>query len=200
MVIVIAAQLDFVNTACMETVESGRLGREEWIKTAYRVFEAKGVGAVSIDPLARTLGVTRGSFYWHFKDRADLLRAVLDRWYAVQTEAQIEQNELAGGEPQARLLRLFETCATDDGTLEGGIRAWATENDAARDTVQIVDARRTSYIATLLVQSGFDETEADQRARVAYSAWLGEYSGAVLSLREQRLKNIRTLYRLIMSS
>jgi AcrR family transcriptional regulator len=182
----------------MEAKIGGHLGQEDWITAAYRVFEAKGVGAVSIDPLAKKLGVTRGSFYWHFKDRADLLRTVLDRWHAVQTEATIEQNELAGGEPEVRLLRLLETCATDDGALEMGIRAWAHENDAARDAVKTVDTRRIDYIATLLFQIGFDDAEARLRACVAYSAWLGEYSGAIASSQQLRLTNIRTLYRLIM--
>jgi AcrR family transcriptional regulator len=194
----VASAYFFVNTGCMETNGSRHLGPEDWITAAYGVFEKEGVGAVSIDPLAKKLGVTRGSFYWHFRDRADLLRAVLDRWHAVQTEATIEQNERQGGEPQARLLRLLETCATDDGVLEMGIRAWANENDAAQQAVKMVDARRIGYLETLLVEVGFDDVEAGLRARVAYSAWLGEYSGAIASSRQMRLTNIQTLYRLIL--
>ncbi|MGL4237162.1 TetR/AcrR family transcriptional regulator [Tabrizicola sp.] len=184
----------------MEEAEPGRLSRTDWVKEAYNLFEAKGVGAVSVDPLAKKLGVTRGSFYWHFKDRADLLRAVLDRWHELNTEDTIAQNERLGGGPEAKLLRLFETCASDDGALEMGIRAWASENATARETLRIVDARRIDYIATLLVQIGIGQSEADSRARVAYSAWLGEYSGAVSSSRQQRLDNIRVLHRLILKT
>lgn len=184
----------------MEDAEPGHLSRTDWIKEAYSLFEAKGVNAISIGPLSRKLGVTRGSFYWHFKDRADLLRAILDRWHDLHTEGAIEQNELQGGNPELRLLRLFETCATDDGALEMGIRAWASENATAREAVQIVDARRIEYIATLLVQFGIEQAEARLRARVAYSAWLGEYSGAVPSSHQQRLDNIRVLHRLILKA
>jgi AcrR family transcriptional regulator len=182
----------------MDDAELGRLSRADWVKEAYDLFETKGVSAVSVDPLAKKLGVTRGSFYWHFEDRADLLRAILDRWHDLNTEDTIEQNELQGGNPEARLLRLFETCATDSGALEMGIRAWASENVTARETLRTVDARRTDYIAALLVQIGIERSVAEMRARVAYSAWLGEYSGAVPSPAQQRLENIRVLHRLIL--
>jgi AcrR family transcriptional regulator len=184
----------------MEDAGPGHLSRTEWIKAAYDLFEAKGVNAISIGPLSSKLGVTRGSFYWHFEDRADLLRAILDRWHELNTEDTIEKNERQGGNPELRLLRLFETCATDNGALEMGIRAWACENSTARETVQIVDARRIEYIATLLVQIGIEQVEARLRARVAYSAWLGEYSGAVSSPHRQRLDNIRVLHRLILKT
>ncbi|MGL5008899.1 MAG: TetR/AcrR family transcriptional regulator [Paracoccaceae bacterium] len=184
----------------MEEAEPGRLTRTDWINAAYSLFEAEGVAAISIGPLSKKLRVTRGSFYWHFADRADLLRAVLDRWHALNTEGPIEQNERLGGPPDARLLHLFETCATDDGTLEMGIRAWASENATAREAVQIVDARRIDYIATLLVQIGIAPAEAALRARVAYSAWLGEYTGAVPAPPQQRLDNIRVLHRLILQT
>ena len=102
-----------VNTYCMEepgkpekpldkrpskTSAASRLGPDAWIDAAYKLFETGGIKAVRVDPLSKTLGVTRGSFYWHFEDRDALLRAILKRWCNEQTEQVIEANEAKGGD------------------------------------------------------------------------------------------------------
>lgn len=183
----------------MESEKPKPLGRSDWIAAAHAMFERKGVEAVRVDPLARSLGVTRGSFYWHFKDHADLVRAVLDRWQVEQTDAVIEQNEAAGGAPEARLLRLLETCAGDDGRFEMGIRTWMGRDAGARQVVERVDRRRIGYIAALLEETGMAPEMAARRAPVAYSSWLGEYSGAVPADPERQLQTMRALFELIVS-
>ncbi len=181
----------------MDEKKQASLDRDRWIKAAYDTFETDGFEAVRIDPLAKKLGVTRGSFYWHFKNLSDLLAAVLERWRDTQTDAVIDHNEAAGGDPRARLLRLLETCAGDEGQVEMAIRLWMAKDDTARAIVADVDARRTAYIAQLLTESGLDQAQAARRAPVAYSSWLGEYSGAVIADKEQRLENMRALFDVI---
>ncbi|MEM9638537.1 MAG: TetR/AcrR family transcriptional regulator, partial [Pseudomonadota bacterium] len=113
----------------MENRKDPRLSPDAWVDAAYAAFEDGGVAAIRVDPLARKLGITRGSFYWHFKDRNALLRAVVGRWQTTSTEQEIDANEAAGGPPAERLLRLLRSCASDDGRFEISIRAWATEDD-----------------------------------------------------------------------
>ena len=175
-----------------------RLGPAAWVDAAYEAFEAGGVGAVRVDPLAKKLGITRGSFYWHFKDRRALLRAVIDRWDATSTGGAIEANEAAGGGPSERLLRLLRTCASDDGRFEIGIRAWANDDEEARRTLERIDGRRIAYMAGLATEAGVEGGDALARARVGYLAWLGSYMGAAPSGTEQRLADMDCLWRMML--
>lgn len=178
---------------------SSRLAAEHWLNAALAAFEVGGVDAVKVEPLAKSLNVTRGSFYWHFEDRSDLLRRLLVHWEAVDTRSIIETVEAHGGSARERLLRLLETCARDEGRLEIALRAWANLDDKARAAIARVDKRRIGYIADLLIEAGQHRNEATARARIAYSAWLGEYSQPAVPLYKARLDNMRNLHRLLLS-
>lgn len=182
----------------METAEDLRLTPENWLDAALAAFEKGGVDAVKIVPLAKTLGVTRGSFYWHFQDRNELLRRLMVRWEALDTRNIIDAVESAGGTASERLLRLLETCARDEGKLEMALRAWANSDTRAGAAVAKVDKRRVNYIADLLEACGQKPEKAVLRARIAYSAWLGEYSQRATPSFKVRLENMRNLHRLIL--
>lgn len=192
--------VQLVHTYCMEKRTNSRLRPDIWVDAAYKAFEAGGVSAVRVDPLAKSLGITRGSFYWHFKNRKALLQAVIDRWDADKTEGAIKKNEEAGGKPSERLLRLLRTCASDDGRFEIGIRAWANEDDEARKTLELIDSRRIAYMADLAVAAGVPEDAALARARVGYLAWLGSYTGTVPTEVEQRLADMDCLWQMMLES
>ena len=83
-----------------------RTPRSTWIEAGLRALAAGGPDAVRIEPLAKTLGVTRGGFYWHFADRRALLDEMLDTWERATIDEVIERVEGEGGDPEARLLRL----------------------------------------------------------------------------------------------
>lgn len=187
-----------VNTHCMENRSDPRLSPDAWVDAAYAAFETGGVAAVRVDPLAKALGITRGSFYWHFKDRGALLRAVIERWQTVSTEQEIEAIEAAGGSPAERLLRLLRSCATDDGKFEIGIRAWASEDRAVGAIVAKTDARRIAYLTELATEAGVPTEIAEARARVAYLAWLGSYMGAVPSGVAQRSADMDCLWAMLL--
>ncbi|MEM9013153.1 MAG: TetR/AcrR family transcriptional regulator [Pseudomonadota bacterium] len=184
----------------MEKLEPARLSKADWVDAAYAAFEEGGVAAIRIDRLSKTLSVTRGSFYWHFEDRAALLHAVLDRWDAENTEATIAANGVGGGDAAARLLRLLETCAADDGRLEMSVRSWAGEDAEASAVLQKVDARRIGYMADLLVAHGLSASVASERARVIYLAWLGAYAGNAAADAARRTEDMRALWRLVLAA
>ena len=79
-----------------------RLSREHWIEAALDALGEGGVGAVAVEPLAARLGVTKGSFYWHFPSREALLVAALERWEAMEQETVFGKLE-AISDPRARL-------------------------------------------------------------------------------------------------
>ena len=190
---------DQVNTRCMEQSDAHRLDPDAWLDAAYAMFEEGGVVAVRVDPLAKRLGITRGSFYWHFKNRAALLHALLDRWVERETERAIEVNEAGGGTAAERLLRLLRTCASDDGRLEMSVREWAAGDAAARETVRRVDDRRVAYMGELARKAGAPHDGAEARARIAYVAWLGFYTGIAPTTPEQRITDMGQLHRMMLS-
>jgi AcrR family transcriptional regulator len=96
-----------VNTAPYGGRVSKRLGRQEWINAGLKALAEHGAEAVRIERLADTLRVTKGSFYWHFKDRGALLEALLEAWQARATNAIIDQVEARGGDARTRLETLF---------------------------------------------------------------------------------------------
>jgi AcrR family transcriptional regulator len=184
----------------METRSGRQLSPEDWLDAAFSAFSKGGVDAVRVEALARSLQVTRGSFYWHFKDRGALLMALLDRWRRDETALIIDAVEAAGGPAEARLLKLLETCARNDGHLELALRTWAATDQAARDAVVRADLERREYLTTLLVEHGMDTATAADRARLAYAAWLGEYLQHAVPVLEERLESMRALHRMVLTA
>jgi AcrR family transcriptional regulator len=184
-----------VNTLCMETVaDTASLTREAWIEAAFAVLVERGVDGVRVQPLARSLKVTRGSFYWHFSDLNDLLRALLDRWFEHATSAVIAAVEAGGGEASVRLLRLLEACASDDGRIELAMRAWARSDELARNALRRVDTARVAYLEDLVSQMGHSSSTAKALASITYLAWLGLYSSYTFADREARIEQMRQLH------
>ncbi|WP_461473115.1 TetR/AcrR family transcriptional regulator [Microbacterium sp. HJ5] len=150
-----------------------RLTRDDWVDAAYESFSADGIGAVAVEPVARSLGATKGSFYWHFTDRRALVDAVLERWRDLETEqliAQVEQIEPAGD----RLGGLLEIIAHRTGQRSGERTLYAeATTEPARTAVAAVTERRVSYLASLLAAAGVPADEARRRAVVVVSAVIG---------------------------
>ncbi len=152
-----------------------KLNRQDWIDRALRMLALSGVETVRVEPLAKALGVTKGSFYWHFRDRTALLEAMLDAWRERTTDAVIEHVEAAGGDAPTRLASLFRLTVQSEGRLERAIRSWAATDEAARAALAGVDARRIGYLLRLFQEIGLSPEAALSRARLAYLALIGQY-------------------------
>jgi AcrR family transcriptional regulator len=149
----------------------------DWVNAAGRRLASGGIAAVAVETLARDLAVTKGSFYWHFRDRAALLKALLADWEAGSTEPLLRRLQAAGEGPRARLHRLAATVAGEGaGSLDPAIRAWALHDPAASETVGRVDHARLAFIAGECRALGFAPTEAWTRARLFYLHLLGEHA------------------------
>lgn len=150
-----------------------QLAPADWIKAATELLIVKSIDAVRVDVLAKTLNVTRGSFYWHFTDRDDLLRRLLITWQEAQTEQIIARYKKQGVAAQDLVRELVELpfhgrAAMKGSSVELAIRAWARRDDAARMIVDEVDAKRLAYLAECFASLGFDAGEARARAFVLY--------------------------------
>lgn len=150
------------------------LTREDWILAAQHVLVSSGVDAVRVDTLAKELRITRGSFYYHFKSRGELLEGILGNWRARATEDVILSLRNAHASPLQQLQRLLELpshgqIAKDAAAIELGIRAWARRDKQARQAIDEVDSHRLHYIEGLLIQAGTPADEAQDRAYLIYA-------------------------------
>lgn len=171
--------------------EVSKLGQQDWINLGLEVLAGNGVEAVRVEPLAKLLNVTKGSFYWHFKNREELLEAILQEWVSRETESIIEQVEAAGGDASAKLLYLFELAIQDDSQVENAIRAWAANDSRVAAILDQVDQRRLDYTKNLFLDVGFAPFEATVRARMVYYSLIGEL---VLGIRTNRAERLAEMH------
>lgn len=147
-----------------------QLTADDWIREGLKALAKNGFTSLKADPLAKAMGVSRGSFYWHFADLGAFHAAVLKRWRDIAAEQIIADVEAAGDEPLEALLRRSFGARLD---LERAVRNWAAFDAAAQGAVRAIDRRRIDYIATLLTMRGLVPATAQARAQILYWTFLG---------------------------
>ena len=149
--------------------------RAQWVSAGLEALRKGGVAAVRVERLAGGVGVTKGSFYHHFRDRGALLEALLDFWSREMTDAEFARLETLRGGLAARLLALAEDVLEKGmGRYDPAIRAWARHDRKVAAAVAQVDRRRVKALAAFFEEGGFSAAEARVRARTFYTFLLGE--------------------------
>lgn len=161
-----------------------QLSAKDWLDQGLKTLARRGFTALKAEPLAKAMGVSRGSFYWHFADIGAYRAAILTHWREVAAEQVIAELETIPKGTDALALLLRRTFSARL-ALERAVRSWATADAAARAAVREVDQRRIGYIETLLRQAGFDDDVAHGRAQIFYWAFIG------YALSEQTLSKAR---------
>jgi AcrR family transcriptional regulator len=154
-----------------------RLSRERWIEAALAALAEGGVAAIAVEPLAARLGVTKGSFYWHFRDRDELLAAALQEWVRVGTEQLIERLD-AIPDPRKRLGEWARRVLGADKAALVALHA-AADHPVVGPVLRRTTERRINYLADVLSDAGVPPAAARRRARLLYSADLGLYQIAL---------------------
>lgn len=160
--------------------ESGWRGSSEgWLDAAYEVLLESGVDAVKIQPLAAKLKLSRTSFYWFFKDREELLAALVSRWRHKNTGSLIRQSEAYAESIAEAMLNVFD-CWLDkalfDSQFEFAVRSWAIQSPEVQAEVKAADEQRLIALTRMFERHGFPETHADVRARTLYLVQIGYIS------------------------
>jgi len=153
-------------------IMTDQLSAQDWLDQGLKTLAASGFTALKAEPLAKALGVSRGSFYWHFADVGAFHAAILRYWRQVAAEEIIAGVEAAAGDESPLPLLLRQAFSGKLG-LERAVRSWATADSAARNTVQAIDRRRLDYLMTLLRDAGFSAATAQARAQILYWTFLG---------------------------
>ncbi|WP_018718967.1 TetR/AcrR family transcriptional regulator [Arhodomonas aquaeolei] len=149
------------------------LTADDWAEAALDALAEDGVRAVAVEPLARRLGVTKGSFYWHFASRRMLLQAALALWERRETD-EVLARAAEETDPRKRLARLFREA---DGSRRAGrlylALANATDSPLITEVVRRVMAHRLAFLRECYAAMGADAETAAARAAMAYSMFLG---------------------------
>lgn len=188
----------------MDAPELRRIGnntkvtREDWMRIALATLMAQGVDAVRIMPLAESLGVSRSSFYWYFKDRDDLLDQLLDHWRDTNTRAIVERAGREAPTIVRAVLNVFE-CWIDENAfnphLDAAIRSWSRKSRPVRKAVDQADADRVLAIRDMFLCHGYAEEDAFIRARVLYYMQIGYYAMDLGETLEERLSHLSAYLR-----
>ena len=152
---------------------SERLSKSDWIDHGLHTLTAQGPGALKVGPMAAGLKVSRGSFYWHFRDIGDFRDALLHAWQERLTDQVIRNLDARQGET-GLLRRLLHDAFSSERKLDRAMRSWAAEDRGVAAIVASVDSRRVSRIARLLADSGVGRDRARHRAAFLYWAFLGQ--------------------------
>lgn len=152
-----------------------RLTRDDWARAALEALSAGGLAAVAVEPLATRLHTTKGSFYWHFRNRDDLIAAALELWRHTSTTSVIAALDASDTPPRTRLRQLFvqvfapHTYTAADLTLLAN-----ADHPLVAPVLSEVTRQRLAYVTELFRELGHPEDQAHRRALFAYSAFLGQ--------------------------
>ena len=159
--------------ASRQEPRTGRLSAEDWAQAALDMIAEQGVPAVAVEPLARRLGVTKGSFYWHFPSRDALLQAALERWENVEQEALFGALEKVP-DARERLRALFHMVAREyKSHVIYSALLKAQDHATVQPVIERVSKRRLDYLTASFRQAGLGREDAQHRARLTYAAYVG---------------------------
>jgi AcrR family transcriptional regulator len=162
-----------VNTVAYGEVMSPdrSLDRERWEQAALDAVEDGGVAAVAVEPLARRLGVTKGSFYWHFKDRRALLDATVARWERLHVDGPLDRLA-AVADPRERLLGLLAAAGGKPPSIFVRMLD-AADDPAVAAALDRAAQLRVAFMAKAFRELGLSRARAHRQAVLAYSTYVG---------------------------
>ncbi len=174
-----------------------RMSQEEWLVYALEALEKEGGSVLTIDGLSRRLGVSRGSFYWHFKNRTDFIRQLVDYWATLSLSSVDSEVDLPEVDAKQRLLSLMEAIVNRRlARYDIAIRAWASRDPLAEKMVKKVDEFRLGFVSSLFAEIGFEDDELKMRARTLAGYFSLEPALFPRISHREQLKHIKNMHAL----
>ena len=154
-----------------------QLDRGNWIENAIDVLAREGLGGLRVELLSKHCGVTKGSFYWHFKDRQDLLTAMLEHWREGRIRDIEKVTSVKPGMEREQLhfaIEVYGASRNRKGmSIELAVRDWARHDPQAAAVVEAVDLYRLECTRKLFVAAGMSDAEAKSRSLLLYACVFG---------------------------
>ncbi|OBG28675.1 TetR family transcriptional regulator [Mycobacterium alsense] len=153
---------------------STRLSVEDWLQAGYAVLAEEGVRALKVERLCRQAGVTRGSFYWHFRDMNAYRAALVESWNTFLERDRQSLAELDTLAPRERLsAMMIALVSPQHWMLERAMREWARTDPAAAASIHAADRRLLRAVAKAYTDHGFAPADARLRAELTFAAGIG---------------------------
>jgi len=159
----------------MEKQSNHNVGRNEWVRAALDVLHERGVEGVKVVIIAKRMGITSGSFYWHFKNLRDLLDAMLECWENEKTDHIVEDARSFKGTPELRILNLMLQVVREDAVVpDHAFSIWAKSDTNVREAFDRALRKRFDFAAWMFAQAGFSPEDAQARGRMMVAYLMGE--------------------------
>mgnify|MGYP002129246497 CR=1 FL=1 len=162
----------------MEKPPRPQLDRAAWTQAALDTLADEGVTGIRVEVLAKRLHVTKGSFYWHFKDRQDLLAGVLETWKEGRIRDIDKQSAIPAGNEGEQLEQIIDVYSANRNrkgiAIELAVRDWARRDPLASAVVEEVDSYRLESARKLFVATGLSDSEAKSRSLLLYAYVFGQ--------------------------
>ena len=168
----------------------GAVSRDDWLAAARKALVKGGIDQVKIERLAKHMHLTRGSFYYHFRSRAELLHALLDHWEATNTGPMLRAIDAAIATGPGGIHALVSMWIEErefSPAYDSAVRDWARKDAKVAQVVRAVDDKRIGALTRLIQMYGYRGDEAVVRARIMYFHQVGYYAlGMHESMEERR--------------
>jgi AcrR family transcriptional regulator len=172
-----------------------RLSREDWLSWTLSEVVHKGKLPIRIYRLAKSLGVTEGSFYWHFKNRDDFLAALVDFWADMSTEIVVDTVNQVRGDASVRLLALQELVVRENlGEYDYAMQALAIQEPVVAPAIAKVYKRRIDYVGSLFAEMGFRGLQLEMRVKTFAAFMSLEHGLSGKKSKKKRLELIRAMH------
>ena len=155
-----------------------RLTADDWIQAGFSILAEGDPGTLRIDQLCERLGVTKGSFYWHFTDFAAYRIALVEAWGSLQDQDRKRFENSSGVEPRERLRFMMQAVmGPQQWALERAMRVWALTDEVVAANVRKSDGRVLRAVFQAFLDAGFDAEDAGVRSAVFFGAGMGVLHG-----------------------
>lgn len=153
---------------------SQRVGVDDWIRAGYSILAEEGIKALKIDRLCERLGVTKGSFYWHFDGMPSYRTALITAWGEQRDQDRSDFDAMGDLAPRDRLTAMMSSLVSPrHWTLERAMREWARSDDSVAASVRASDRRVVAAVRQAFLDYGFETDEAELRANATFAAGIG---------------------------
>ena len=170
--------------ASATALKASPLQPDDWIRAAFARLAAEGIESVRIELLARDLGVSKGSFYWHFQDREELLAKMFERWEKDENDWLDET--VITPKAAARWARFVHHCTDLQlARLESAMRTWSRRDERIAARISAIEKKRIAHIASVLRAIGFVAPAAESWAEITLLVYLGWLDRATRDLEFQ---------------